>query len=95
MSQVDDKVTKEFQNYLAEKRRMKTMEEDGTNADDFEEFSSDDDYLSSDNSFDSDGDDESFTMSEVSSMSLLADEENIIQANYRASTPCILIFNLF
>ena len=45
MSQVDDKVTKEFQNYLAEKRRMKTMEEDGTNADDFEEFSSDDDYL--------------------------------------------------
>ena len=43
---------------------MKTMEEDGTNADDFEEFSFDDDYLSSDNSFDSDCDYESFTTSE-------------------------------
>ena len=43
---------------------MKTMEEDGTNADDFEGFSFDDDYLLSDNSFDSDCDDESFTTSE-------------------------------
>ena len=74
---------------------MKTMEEDGTNADDFEEFSSDDGYLSSDNSFDSDCDDGSFTTSKVSSMSLLADEENIIQANYPASMPWKLIFNLF
>ena len=73
----------------------KAMEEDGTCADDFEEFSSDADYIPSDNSIDSDSDDESFTMSEMSSMSLLADEQNTIQANYPASIPCKLILYLF